>query len=98
MRLDDDNVFTGNNTFTLSTKFKDYVEANCISTGSLSIDSGKLIYDGISSLKDLSNDAYSKIKQNADDIQSISTIVDTKTYLGFVDIPDAETSLSAWFT
>lgn len=98
MRLDDNNIFTGNNTFKLSTKFEDYVEANCISTGSLSVDSGKLIYDGISSLKDLSNDAYSKIKQNADDIQSISTIVDTKTYLGSVQTTATIDVLSDWFS
>lgn len=97
VRLNDNNRFTGNNTFTLSTKFEDYIEVNCISTESLSIDSDKLIYDGISSLKDLSNDAYSKIKQNADDIQSISTIVDTKTYLGSVDTPATSITLSDWF-
>ena len=68
VRLDANNIFTGHNTFTLSAEFNDYVGAHSISAGSLSIESEKLIYDSISSLKDLSTDAYNKIKQNADDI------------------------------
>lgn len=86
-RLDRDNIFTGNNVFA------------SISAGNMSCNLQDFVYNGISSLQDLSADAYSKIANNTKTIDELSTIEGLRTFLGSADTEAIEVpTLKTWFT
>ena len=92
VRLGSDNTFTGINTFENKAIF------NNISANAISVDSSTFVIDKANTLKDLSDDLYGKTSKNANGIESISNIIDAKTYLGSVTSEATELpTLPSWF-